>query len=275
VLGGGGVAGAAWETGLLLGLLDAGVDLTGADRIVGTSAGSRVAAEVANGIPLQESFDRYVGPVPSHEVAVTVGVDQLTEMFATAMATAAPGVEMMRAVGRAARSAQTAPESVRRDIIARRLPVHTWPERDVAITAIDAETGELRVFTPGDGIDLIDAVAASCAVPVVWPPVTIEGRRYIDGGIRSTTNADLGRGCDVVVVLAPVGEFPMVGPDVRESVADLERNATVVRVGPSDDALAAIGSNLLDPASARPAAIAGRAQAAAHAAEIARVWEAS
>jgi NTE family protein len=272
VLGGGGVAGAAWESGFLLGLLDAGIDLTVADRIIGTSAGSRVAAEVANGVPLQESFDRYAGPVSPDEISVDVDTDKLMAAFAAAISGSAPGPAMNRAIGRAALAADTVSEQVRRDLIASRLPVHTWPDRDVRITGVDVETGELRVFTPSSGVDLVDAVAASCAVPVVWPPVTIEGRRYIDGGIRSGTNTDLAAGCDIVIVIAPMPEAPWVGPDVAAAVAALESSATVVRVDPDEAAMAAVGLNPLDPASAKPAVIAGRAQAAAHAEEIAAIW---
>jgi NTE family protein len=274
VLGGGGVAGAAWESGFLLGLQDGGLDLTAADRIIGTSAGSRVAAEIANGVPLRESFDRYAGPVSTSEIQVDVDTDKLMAAFASAISGSAPGPAMSRAIGRAALAADTVPEQVRRDLIASRLPVHTWPDRDVRITALDVETGELRVFTPTSGVELVDAVAASCAVPVVWPPVTIEGRRYIDGGIRSGTNTDLAAGCDVVIVIAPMPESPWVGPEVAQAVAALERSATVVRVDPDKASTAAIGLNPLDPASAKPAVVAGRAQASAHAARIAAVWSA-
>src|SRR5215469_4898613 len=60
VLGAGGVTGIAWETGLLKGLRDAGLDLTGADLVVGTSAGSVVAAQITTGVPLDELYGRQV-----------------------------------------------------------------------------------------------------------------------------------------------------------------------------------------------------------------------
>ncbi len=58
------------------------------------------------------------------------------------------------------------------------------------------------------GWPLLDAVAASCAVPGVHPPITVGGRRLVDGGLRSPTDADLAAGCDRVLVVAPVGGFP-------------------------------------------------------------------
>ena len=67
-----------------------------------------------------------------------------------------------------------------------------------------ADNGEFVAFEKSSGVSLVDAVAASCAVPGVWPPVTINGRRYIDGGMRSAVNADLAAGYERVVVLAPI-----------------------------------------------------------------------
>ena len=75
-------------------------------------------------------------------------------------------------------------------MIAQRLPSHGWPDQVLRVTAIDIATGELVVFDGDSGVDLVDAVAASCAVPGAWPPVTIGDRRYMDGGVGSTINLD-------------------------------------------------------------------------------------
>jgi NTE family protein len=122
-------------------------------------------------------------------------------------------------------------------------------------------------------VPLVEAVAASCAVPGVWPPVTTGGRRFIDGGVRSVANADLAAGCDRVVVLAPLvrGFGPLTG--VAEQVAQLRAaGAEVELVSPDAAALAAIGRNVLDPAHRPAAARAGRAQAAGVADAIGAVW---
>ena len=100
----------------------------------------------------------------------------------------------------------TVSEAVRRDVIAQRLPSHDWPHRDLRITAIDIGTGELVAFDRHSGVELVDAVAASCAVPGAWPPVTIGERRYMDGGVGSTMNLKLAADCDAVVVLVPSGK---------------------------------------------------------------------
>jgi NTE family protein len=273
VLGGGGVAGIAWELGLLMGLADAGIDVTDADRVIGTSAGSAVAAQITSGTPLAELYERQEsGEAAQHEIAADFDADSLMMKFGQIVARLVPGAAMNRAIGEYALHAHTVPEALRRDVIAARLPAHTWPERDLVITSVDAKSGKARNFTAADGVDLVDAVAASCAVPGIWPPVTIEGRRYIDGGMRSTTNADLAAGSDDVLVISPMVEIPMVANSVKKAIARLEREACVVTIRADDAALAVMGSNPLDPATAAPAAKAGRAQAAAHLAEVAAVW---
>jgi NTE family protein len=179
---------------------------------------------------------------------------------------------MNRAIGQYAIRARTVPEAVRREVIAARLPVHAWPDRDLQIVAMDAHNGRPRVFTAVDGVDLVDAVAASCAVPGIWPAVTVEGRQYIDGGMRSSSNADLAVGCDEVLVIAPMPEIPMVASEVKKAIAELERAAHVVTIRADEAATSAMGSNPLDPATAVPAAEAGRRQATAHVAEVGALW---
>jgi NTE family protein len=273
VLGGGGVAGIAWELGVLLGLRDAGVDVTDADRVVGTSAGSAVAAQVLSGIPLEELFERQLSPaLLDSEIRAELDPEQMVRDFGAALAGKQPGTEMYRAVGDLALRADTVDEPVRRAVIERRLPEDAWPYRDLWITAIDASTGEFRVFTRADGVDLVDAVAASCAVPGIWPPVTINGDRYVDGGMRSTTNQDLATGCDPVIVIGPSTASMLPSPDVVRGEEELRARASIVTITADEQSLAALGTNPLDPAAARPAALAGRAQAASHVDEVRAVW---
>jgi NTE family protein len=148
-------------------------------------------------------------------------------------------------------------------VIASRLPSHDWPSRDVRLTAVECETGALEVFTAASGVSLIDAVAASCAVPGIWPPVTIGGRRYMDGGTRSVDNADLAAGAARILVLSPFGmsaEIPAPMP-LSEVIAKLRDDGSRVTViEPDEHSKAAMSANPLDPATRLPAAIAGRAQ---------------
>ncbi|MGW2729972.1 patatin-like phospholipase family protein [Streptomyces sp. NPDC001494] len=264
VLGGGGVGGIAWITGLLTGLADAGQDVTGADLLLGTSAGSTVSAQLGSGLGLAELYARQVDPaLQSAEIMAVMDLEGFAAEIGAATSATASVPELRRAVGRAALAAPTVPEPRRRAVIESRLPSHGWPERALRIVAVDAESGEPRVFDKDSGVPLVDAVAASCAVPGVWPPVGIDGRRYVDGGVRSMANLDLVGDPDRVVVLVPMGmtePFPSEQP-VEESVRELRaRGVEVVVVAPDEAALAAIGDNPLNPGTRGPAAEAGRAQ---------------
>src|ERR1051326_4950678 len=171
VLGGGGITGAAWEIGILAGLQEAGVDLTTAGVVIGTSAGSIVGAQILSGTPMEELYARQLRP-PAGEVASRMGVATLLRFLAPMLL---PGDEQKARsrIGQAALRAHTMAEADRKDIIASRLPAGGWPQRDLRITSVVAESGEFVVFQRGSGVDLVDAVAASCAVPLVYPPVTI------------------------------------------------------------------------------------------------------
>ena len=132
-------------------------------------------------------------------------------------------------------------------MIRSRLPVHDWPDRDLRITAVDTESGEFTVFTRDSGVDLVSAVAASCAVPTVWPPVEIAGRTYMDGGMRSTANVDVATGAERVVVLAPLPRSVSKKTSIQAQMEQVAPRAWSV-VTPDAEALAAFGRNLLDPA---------------------------
>ncbi|HEX8628359.1 MAG TPA: patatin-like phospholipase family protein, partial [Catenuloplanes sp.] len=196
VLGGGGVTGVAWSLGLLAGLRDADVDLTDADLVVGTSAGSVVGAQITTGASLAELYTAELAePVaePVAEAPARIGARVLFRYAVAAAGTRDP--QRFRArLGAMALAARTPSEEQRRQVIAARLPARDWPRRRLRVTAVDAHDGRFEVFDAGSGVQLLDAVGASCAVPGVWPPVSIGGRRYLDGGMRSPANADLAAG---------------------------------------------------------------------------------
>jgi NTE family protein len=270
VLGGGGVAGIAWETGMLLGLSEAGVDLSNADVFVGTSAGSVVAAQVASGTALADLFAAQMAPATG-EIAARMGWTALLR-FVLAMAWPGDPQRARARLGRAALRAKTVPEAVRRDVFARRLPLRDWPQHRLLITAVNAETGAAVVFDRDSGVALLDAVAASCAVPLVWPPVTIQGQRYIDGGVRTVANVDLARGCARLVVIAPLSAAVRRADRPAAQVAALGDDVRTILVTPDAASRAAFGRNVLDPATRAPSAAAGRAQAADVLARVRAVW---
>jgi NTE family protein len=270
VLGGGGVTGVAWEIGLLHGLAELGVDLSTAGLFVGTSAGSVVAAQVTSGVPLEKLFANELADTTGDRNATIGSKVLLGFLFASAFP---GGRQRGRAwLGRAALRAKTGPESERRTAIMSRVPHDDWPETPLRIPAVAAETGEVTVFDRDSGVSLIDAVAASCAVPLVWPPITVNGTRYIDGGVRSIANADLAAGSDRVVVIAPMTAALRRADKPAAQAATLGLGVRSTVVSPSDAALTAIGRNPLNPDNRAAAARAGKAQAAEVADRVRAAW---
>ncbi len=272
VLGGGGVTGVAWEVGVLAGLAARGIDLTMADLVVGTSAGAVVAAQVTSGTPLALLYRAQLTP-PAGDITARMGLRaKLT--FVWAVMRSPDTVTACTRVVRMAVASPLVPGHYRRAVIAARLPSHAWPaRRRLLITAVDVATGQFKAFHDRSGVDLIDAVSASCAVPGVWPPVRLNGRLWMDGGMRSAANADLASGCRRVVIIAPLtrGLAPMAS--VAEQADALRRaGARVEVIAPSRAARAAIGRDLLDPARAASAARAGHGQGVQEAARITQVW---
>ncbi|WP_116204189.1 patatin-like phospholipase family protein [Amycolatopsis circi] len=264
VLGGGGVAGIAWATGLLAGLAEAGQDVTGADLLIGTSAGAAVAAQLGSGLPLPQLYARQTDPaLQAAEIAAEFDPEKFGEEFAAVLQEGGTAAELRRAVGKYALAAETVPESRRRAVIESRLPSHDWPDRAVKIVAVEAETGEPAVFDRSSGVSLVAAVAASCAVPGIWPVVPINGKQYVDGGVRSSANADYATGFAQVTVVVPMGAaevFPTERP-FEQVLADLrEAGAKAAVLEPDEASVAAIGPNPLDPGTRAAAAAAGLAQ---------------
>jgi NTE family protein len=290
VLGGGGAAGQAWQIGVIAGLAEAGPDLTeAADLVVGTSSGSTTAAWVRSGIPAAELLASVLaepvrpvgqnrGKPPSQPVAT------LFERMRAIGAAATSAADLRRAMGAFGLESDSAlgPEAAgqRRAMVAARLPRHDWPDRPMIVVAVNAHTGELAAFDRDSGVDLVDAVTASTALPGGAPTHSINGTRYINGGVRSGENADLASGYANVVVLSPFGgrsrtppergadpagqfeglrRFP--GTDLASEVEALRKQGSRVGViTPDADSQAAMGTNQMDPATRVPAARAGFTQ---------------
>ena len=269
VLGGGGVTGIAWETGIVHGLAEQGVDLTDADLFVGTSAGSVVAAELAGGgVPA----DLYAGQLlpPDGEIPARLTSWMVVRYALSYVMPGTPAKKRAR-LGRAAVKARTPSEESRLAVFDSRLSTKDWPERALKVTAVDVANGKFVAFDRDSGVPLVKAVASSCAVPLVWPPVSINGSRYMDGGMRSVANVDLAAGYERVVVIAPLtrSASPAAAPGAQAA----KLGVPSIVVSPDSAALAAIGSNLLDPAKRKPAAEAGYAQAVSIAESVRKVWQ--
>lgn len=269
VLGGGGITGIAWELGILAGLAEAGVDLTDADVVVGTSAGSVVGAQVTNGVPLADLYAAQLEP-PDAELGGRMSRIAALQLVPPYLLPGS-GREKLARVGRVAMAAHSPGSADRERVIRSRLPVHDWPDRDLRVTAVDTDSGELTVFTRDRGVDLVAAVAASCAVPTVWPPVEIGGRTYMDGGMRSTANVDVVRDAERIVVLAPLPRSLSRRTSIRAQLERLAPREWSV-ITPDPEAVAAFGRNLLDPARRKVAAEAGLRQSRGLVDEVRHVW---
>src|SRR5258705_3778886 len=271
VLGGGGSTGNAWLIGVIAGLFDAGLDVTTADLTIGTSAGSTAAAQMAGATPT-ELYAAIVAAAPQQRTGPAGSdrgsapnrpvVDHL-ERTRTIIASAADAADMRRRMGAAALDMDAASDgswhTQWRATVAARLPSQRWPQRTVLITAVDAQTGEPVVFDRHSGVDLADAVAASCASGL---PYRIGDNRYIDGGYRRSENADLAAGYARVLVLSPFGgrsRHPLDwGMQLAAQVDELRaRGSRVETIFPDVDFLEAFGVNMMDPSTRPPAARAG------------------
>ncbi|WP_077489880.1 patatin-like phospholipase family protein [Sinomonas mesophila] len=287
VLGGGGSTGNAWLIGVVAGLFDAGLDVTEADLIVGTSAGSTAAAQITGAAPadllaaiLAAAPQPRTAPAGADggRVPVRSAADHL-ERTGRIIAAAEDAADMRRRMGAAALEMDAASDGSGqtrwRATVAARLPSQHWPQRTVLITAVDAHTGEPVVFDRHSGVDLVDAVAASCASGFAYK---IGGGRYIDGGYRSNAeNADLATGYARVLVLSPFGGRSRTpvdwGMHLAAQVDELRaRGSRVETIFPGSDSEHMFGANAMDLSLRPPAARAGYDQGRDLAGRLTEFW---
>ncbi len=264
VVGGGGVAGIAWAAGVMAALAQRGLDLAAIDGFVGTSAGAVVVAQLAAGLHPQALLENQRQPSPHEQFRAYSQSEADARNRQLVQKVGGDLSEARRRIGAFALRSPTPTVAQRRAIIVARLGDADWPaHRWLGVVAVDAETGEGCLFDAGSGVPLVDAVAASCAVPGVWPPTPIAGRRFVDGGVRSLTNADAAAGARAVLVLAPLGDGDgnPVGGHLAAEAAQLRASGADVQILVPDAASReALGDNVLDPARRRACADAGFAQ---------------
>lgn len=269
VCGGGGVWGVGWMTGIAIGLAERGLDLRAAASFIGTSAGSFIGTQLASGLDPQHLYVRQTDPSRQpYELSPNLAgmTGMMMELMQRSFATPR---ERLQAVCDIAARTHTVSPAERRASIAARLGLQNevWPAKRLSITAVDVDSLALEVFDAQSGVSVVDAVAASCAVPGVWPPTPINGRRYIDGGVWGTAeNARLALGSSHVLILSPlggIGASPMGGAErLVDEVGQLQASgAQVIVIAADEAARATMAHGLLDPKSRKPAAEAGRRQA--------------
>jgi NTE family protein len=278
VLGGGGPVGRAWQAGLVSGLVAEGVALRTADLILGTSAGAIVGAQLALDLDLA-----VVAPGPGAAVPKpSAGLGEFIKASAQAARSSAPE-PFRQTIGQIALKAATPSEeqSIQRlEILANR----DWPANFRA-TAVNVRTGEGIAWNSASGAPLDRGVTSSCALPGVWPPITIGDERYMDGGVRSMLNADLASGHAVVIVVScfalslPEGvkneDRDALNAQLNGEIAALrEAGSRVDVITPSEGflGLTQFGARMLDPSLVPAAAELGRQQATDEAVRLDRVW---
>lgn len=287
VLGGGGSTGNAWLIGVMAGLFDNGLDVTTAELTIGTSAGSTAAAQIAGASP-SELFAAILAaapqkrPVPAGSVPERVAARPVAdhlERINKIIASSENVADMRRKMGAAALGMEAASDgswqAQWRSTVAARLPNQGWPQRRVLVTAVDAQTGEPAVFDSHSGIDLVDAIAASCSSGL---PYRIGDIPYIDGGYRSNAeNADLAAGYSRVLVLSPFGGKSLVpkhwGVELAAQVDELRTHGSWVEtIFPDSSSEHMFGANAMDFSLRPPAAQAGYEQGKALAGQLTEFW---
>jgi NTE family protein len=279
ILGGGGVLGIAWEIGVLKGLQDEGVDVSDADLIVGTSAGSVVGTRIAQGTAIADLVAEEYAPSDGmlEEAMKEVDLPNVMAVFQKWAGLTQMTQEACAEVGAMALASKTAPESEWLAWFEKTIGPE-WPARDLRVTAVDAESGEFQVWTRDSGVDVHHAVASSCAVPGLFPCVTITGRRYQDGGVRSGTSADLASGYDNVLIIAPIGAGdssidPLLGRMTRAEAEALGASGSSVELlFPDEATLAVFGINRMDSSKRSEALEAGAAQGRELAKRVEGAW---
>ncbi|MDP9695266.1 UNVERIFIED_ORG: NTE family protein [Arthrobacter globiformis] len=287
VLGGGGSTGNAWLIGVIAGLFESGLDVTDADLVVGTSAGSTAAAQISGATPIEllaailaAAPQQQIGPVGSDGGRVPVRpVTDHMERTSAIIAAAEDAADMRRRLGAAALDMDAAADGSGqtrwRATVATRLPSQLWPQRRMLITAVDALSGDPVVFDRDSGVDLVDAVAASCASGFAY---RIGESRYIDGGYRSNAdNADLAAGYSRVLVLSPFAGRSRTPADwgmhLATQVHELRaRGSRVETIFPDSNSEHMFGANAMNLSLRPPAARAGYDQGRALAEQLTKFW---
>jgi NTE family protein len=284
VLGAGGVLGAAWTMGALSALCEVrGFEASEVEIVVGTSAGAVLGSFVARGVSNEVLARHQRGVGAEGDPHIDYAYDESRSL---PQAPRWGTVGSPRLLAEAARHPRSVPAAV---ALSAMLPEGrgslepigslvrgrageepSWPcSPQLWIPATDFETGRRVVFgAPGaPEATVSEAVMASCAIPAWYRPMTINGRRYIDGGTCSATSADLlaQLELDEVYVLAPMASFELdcpVSPLARierqlrrATTRRLQREASKLRAvgtsvtmlapGPAD--LTVIGANMMDP----------------------------
>jgi NTE family protein len=254
VMGGGGVVGIAWEIGVIEALAQEGaLDPGTARAIVGTSAGSVVGTQLAAGQAIDDLVAAQLAPPAAvGGGAAAPDMTAVMKIFGGFAVAEEMTTELALTTGRLAMEAPTGSEDAWVGSFERLLGgIDAWPtDTDLRVVAMSCTKGERRVWTKADGVPVARAVASSCAVPGMFPTVSIDGDRYTDGGAWSPSNADLlaDDGFDQVLFIGPIGGFLAGTPQVeREMDVVKAKGATTGWILPGEG-FADLRVQLMNPA---------------------------
>jgi NTE family protein len=278
VIGGGGPEGIAWEVGLISGLADARVDLNAADVLLGTSAGSFVGSLMAVGEHVAYAEQLMAKTVsPAQPSAQAPSQSQFPALLAalhdSLSGSLARKAALENLAGFAVSNAMFTEENFIKLAVPSKVAEIAWPARKYLCTAVDCEDGARKVWSAIDDVSVARAVASSCAVPGLLAPITINGRRYMDGGLLSPTNADAITDCEIVLVVAALPYYEYAEQVLERELAELRAGGAVVEVVRPDLAtLNAYSPSLMDLGRQSTLAKTGFAQAATEAAKLRAFW---
>jgi NTE family protein len=270
VLGGGGQVGGVWELSVIKGLADAGVDLSQADLLVGTSAGAVIGAQMGVGRSPGELLAARLAP-PSGPGPSPRSTED-TQFFNDTLPMWIPAVVDVNArvvLGqRALQTPHPIPQQAQEAIWRQQYGIIAWPARALKVSAVDVADGSVRWLDNDQGVPIETAVAASTAQPGLQAPIAIGDERYMDGGTAGT-HVDTAAGSSVVVAITP---FPIPILTDREMDAVRSAGGQVIDIAADTASRAAMGSDLSDRSHFAAAADAGQRQASMAAEEVRKLW---
>ncbi|EES41214.1 phospholipase, patatin family [Staphylococcus caprae M23864:W1] len=246
VLGGGGITGMAWEAGVLAGLNDSNIDVSTADAIIGTSAGSFIGTVLAN----QEDMKSYYLELPSQISSDDRGAmsSDLYRLWQNAFVVGKDDpVKVGQMLGDIIYTHPSKlPLDKRMHAIRQRLGNVEWTD-NLIITAINAKSGQLATFNKQSHIALEEAVGASGAVPGLWPHIRVLEQDWIDGGMTSPANAMIAKDFKNIMIIAPLADGYGNLPSVKDDAKVLDENSSVITITPNSESQNAIGENIYSP----------------------------
>lgn len=262
VLGGGGQCGIAWEIGLLKGLADHGIELRLSEQIIGTSAGSQVGAVIASNKTWEEIWNEQIDE-EINEVNPNPNMGEVFDEYERITKEATNGddwVEKLCEFAKTYQVAVTEDEHIKR--IKERIGDIQWGD-NLIITGTDIETVRRKTWKQEDNINIHQALSASSSLPGVWPPTTIDGKQYSDGGSYSMENADLATETEKVIILSPNVQVD-TPISLKQQVDQLiQEGKQVLSLIPNASVVAKfneMGNNPVDPSIRKVIAAASREQ---------------